>query len=120
MASERKNHRQQIALSALIGSVTLDEAAEKSGVSRRTLDRWLAEDEAFTEQFRGIRRRIVETAISELQDATSEAVRCLKRNLKCGRPGVEVRSAVAILEYSLKSITTFDQEERLAALEREL
>jgi len=117
MAGERKNHRQQTALAALIGSVTLDEASSRSGVSRRTLERWLSEDSEFVDQLRAARARVVETSISRLQDACSAAVDTLKRNLECGSPGVEVRSAVAILEHSIRAIELYDIESRLRALE---
>jgi len=117
MAGERKNHRQQTALAALIGSVTLDEASSRSGVSSRTLERWLSEDSEFVDQLRAARARVVETSISRLQDACSAAVDTLKRNLECGSPGVEVRSAVAILEHSIRAIELYDIESRLRALE---
>ena len=119
MAGERKNHRQQTALAALIGSVTLDEASSRSGVSRRTLERWLSEDSEFVDQLRAARARVVETSISRLQDACSAAVDTLKRNLECGSPGVEVRAAVAILEHSIRAIELYDIESRLRALEAE-
>jgi len=117
MAGERKNHRQQTALAALIGSVTLDEASSRSGVSRRTLERWLSEDSEFVDQLRAARARVVETSISRLQDACSAAVDTLERNLECGSPGVEIRSAVAILEHSIRAIELYDIESRLRALE---
>ena len=71
MAGERKNHRQQTALAALIGSVTLDEASSRSGVSRRTLERWLSEDSEFVDQLRAARARDIESRLRALETGRS-------------------------------------------------
>ena len=58
-----------------------------------------------------------EGAVGRLQEATSEAVNTLKDNLSCGKPAVEVRAALGILEHAVKAVELYDLEERLAALE---
>ena len=68
------------ALTALIESGSVVEAAEKSGLTRETLFRYLREKE-FLKEFRDAQRAVVENAVSEIQQATSDAVPTLKLNL---------------------------------------
>jgi hypothetical protein len=117
VASGSKEQRQAKALEALVNSVSLDEASGKSGVPRRTLNRWLAEDHEFIKQFRDLRRQVVEASVAKLQDASSEAVDTLRKNLTKGTPNTQVRAAEIILSYSIKAIELYDLESRLRALE---
>src|SRR5216683_3059200 len=64
-----------------------------------------------------LRRQVVEQAISQLQQAASEAASALRRNLTCGVPSVEVRAALGVLEQSVKAVELLDLEERVQMLE---
>ncbi len=109
--------RQEKAVAALLTARTIPEAASEAGIGGRTLERWLSEDPAFVAEYRAARRRVVEAAVSRLQDATTEAVDCLKQNLSCGMPSTEVRAASVILDHALKAVELYELETRLSALE---
>lgn len=111
-------HKQELAITALLTTKTISEAAASVGINSRTLERWLAGDEAFTREYRATRRRVLEGAIGQLQHASGEAVETLQKNLTCGKPTVEVRAAVAILDQAIKAVELYDLEERLSALEQ--
>jgi hypothetical protein len=119
MSADRKlSHRQELAVVALLTSKTKAEAASVVGVTSRTVERWLANDEAFLSEYRAARRRAVEGAIGQLQHTTTEAVETLRRNLICGSPSAEIRAALGVLEHAIKAVELYDLEERLAELER--
>ena len=104
------------ALVALVESGSVAEAAEKSGLSKETLFRYL-KDKEFLKEYREARRSIVETAVSEIQQASSEAVATLRKNLHCGNPAAENQAARLILDNSLRGIELIDVVERLEVLE---
>jgi hypothetical protein len=116
--SKKLSYHQEKSIAALLSTKSIPEAASASGVSSRTLERWLAENEEFVAEYRAARRRVVEGAIGQLQHATTEAVKALERNLTCGKPAVEVRAALGILEHATKAVELYDLEERLSEIER--
>ena len=104
------------ALTALIESASVIEAAEKCGLSKETLFRYLR-DKDFLKEYRDTRRATVENAVSQLQQATSEAVQTLKENLHCENPAIAVRASQIILDFAFKGLETTDILERLEGLE---
>jgi len=110
---------QQRGLAALLTEKTLVLASEKSGISVRSLTRWLQQAE-FLQAYNSAKRQIVESAISELQNASNEAVATLKRNLTAKSEAVQIAAARTILDYGVASISTLDLEQRLAELEAAL
>ncbi len=104
-------------MAALLTARTISEAASEAGIGGRTLERWLSEDPSFVAEYRAARRRVVEAAVSQLQNATVEAVDCLTRNLHCGTPSSEVRAASVILDHALKAVELYELESRLQFLE---
>lgn len=113
---EKLTRKQEQAVAALLAEPTLAAAAVRCGVGQTTLWRWL-QDQAFNEAYRSARRTVVDGTIATLQQAAGEAVACLRRNLNCGRPGVEVRAATTILEQVLGTADRADLEARLRRLE---
>jgi len=113
---EKLTRKQDQAVAALLAEPTLAAAAARCGVGQTTLWRWL-QDPAFNEAYRSARRTVVDATIATLQQAAGEAVACLRRNLTCGRPGVEVRAATTILEQVLGTSDRADLEARLRRLE---
>ena len=85
-------------------------------MSKETLFRYLR-DKGFIKEFRDTRRAVVENAVSEIQQATSDAVATLKRNLNCGKPSDENRAAQIILDNAIKGVELVDVMERLEVLE---
>jgi predicted DNA-binding transcriptional regulator AlpA len=111
------NTNQENALNALLASVSITEAAQKCGLSEKTLRRYLY-DTDFQKEFRAARRVVFEQNIVRLQSLHAGAVDTLERNLNCENPSVEVRSAQIIIEGSRKDFETLDILERIERLEQ--
>lgn len=103
-------------LNALLNTASIADAAKLCGLSEETIYRYL-KDAEFQKEYRAARRALVETSISQIQKATSEAVETLQRNLRCENPAVEVRCAQIILEQAVKGVELIDVIERLEILE---
>jgi hypothetical protein len=114
-----KDTNREKALAGLLGTSSVTEAAKHSGLSERTIYRYLS-DESFMKDFRRARRDLVETSIGQIQAATGEAVETLKKNLTCENPAVEVRAAQIILDTATKGVELLDVLERVEILEAEL
>jgi hypothetical protein len=115
----KRSLQEDAAITALLSEPTIAEVAAKTGIGERTLLRWLAEPE-FKARYRAARRSVVETAISRLQQAATEAVDALTRNLACGVPAVEVGAAKAVLDQAIKAVELIDLAERVERLEAQL
>ena len=113
---EKLTRKQEQAIAALLVEPTLAAAAARCGVGDKTLWRWM-QIPVFEAAYRTARRAIVDTVVAGLQLAATDAVSCLRRNLACGQPGVEVRAAAVILEQVLGALDRLDLEERLRRLE---
>ena len=113
---EKFSRKQQQAIAALMKYPTIEAAAVAIGVAPSTLWRW-QQIPQFQDEYRAARRMFVEHAIAELQQATGQAAETLSRNLRCGQPSVEVRSALSILKQSLRAVELLDFESRLSTLE---
>ncbi len=100
------------AIAALLEHPTMAEAALSCGVSERSLWRWLQRDD-FQKRYRESQRAVVDSAISELQAATKEAVTTLRRNLNCGNFFAENAAAQAILSHSFKAIEMRELQEQI-------
>ncbi len=116
--SPMKIANREKALSALLESATINEAAKKCGLNEKTLRRYL-EDAEFQKEFRVARRRVFEQNIARLQSLHAGAVDTLERNLNCENPSVEVRAAQIVIESNRKDFETFDILARLEMLENE-
>jgi hypothetical protein len=92
-----KENNKEKALAALLESASIIEAAQTSGLSEKTLRRYLEEKE-FSDEYAAARRQIVESAVTGLQNAANEAVETLRRNLTCDNPQAEIRAAQLILD----------------------
>jgi hypothetical protein len=112
------NTNQENALNALLASASITEAAQKCGLSEKTLRRYL-DDAEFQKEFRAARRVVFEQNIVRLQSLHAGAVDTLERNLNCENPSVEVRAALGIIEGNRKDFETLDILERLEILEDE-
>lgn len=111
-----KENKQEKCLLALLETSSIREASAKSGIGEATFYRYL-NDKEFLSEYRSARRQTVESAITQIQKATAEAVETLKRNLHCENAAVEVRCAQIILETAVKGVELIDVIERLEVLE---
>ena len=115
-ATERKQDR---AIVALLTEPTVEAAARAADIAPATIWRWTQQVD-FRARLRDARRAVVEGAIGRLQQAATEAVTTLQRNLTCGTPVVEVRAATAILDQAIRAVELFDVVERVEQLESRL
>jgi hypothetical protein len=113
----RRPQKEDAAIAALLSEPTIRGAATRTGIGESTLLRWMAEAE-FKARYRAARREVVEAAVGRLQQAATDAVDALARNLTCGTPAVEVGAAKAVLDQAIKAVELVDLAERIEALER--
>ncbi len=113
-----KQSNREKSLIALLETTSVRQAAEKCGLSERTLFKFL-EDADFKAEYRNARRQTVESAIANIQNAASEAVERLKDLMHCENPVVEARCAQIIYENSVKGMEMLDLAERLEEVENE-
>ncbi len=106
------------ALAALLESASITDAAKNCGLSQETLYRYLR-DKEFLSDYRDARRQVVENSITQLQQASGEAVETLRRNLSCMNANAEIRAAQIILDNALKGVELVDILERLETIENE-
>ena len=111
-----KTTNKERALAALLECSSIADAAKRCGLSQETLYRYLREKE-FVSDYRNARRQVVENSITQLQQASGEAVETLRRNLSCSNPQAEIRSAQIILDNALKGVELVDILERLEQIE---
>jgi len=113
--------RQLRAIEALLMSASVEDAARRSGLSARTVHRYLSSSE-FADAFRGRLRTRVEVASARLQSATGDAVECLIEVMidQSASHGVRTRAAVSVIELSWRWIEANEFEDRLSALEQRL
>ena len=116
---EKQSRKREQAIAALLSEPTHEAAAKKAKVADRTLRGWLKEPD-FNREYREARRRIVEGAISKLQQTAILAVLTLNRNLTCGQPATEVRAAQVILEQSVKAVELADLAQQVEELRQQI
>ena len=116
---EKLSRKGEQALAALLQHATIKDAARACGISEKSLWRWLQRED-FQKRYREAQRAVVDASIAELQGATKEAVKTLRRNLTCGNPFAENTAATTILAQSLKAIELQELQERIERLEQML
>jgi molybdenum-dependent DNA-binding transcriptional regulator ModE len=116
---KRDSTKRERALLALLTHGSVREAGRFAGISEATLYRYLAERD-FSEELAREKRGVMEAGLAQLQQAQSQAVETLIRNLHCESPAVEVRTAQIILEHAQKAYETGEVSRRLDALEEAL
>jgi DNA-binding MurR/RpiR family transcriptional regulator len=116
---EKVSRKAKSTIVALLAHPTIPEAAKACGVSETTIWRWLQRED-FRKEYKEAQNKVFDGALGSLQGATTEAVDCLRRNLRCNNPSAEVQAARTILDYTLRAREMFTLEERLASLEEAL
>lgn len=113
-----KTRHRQAAITALITSGTVEEAAEQANVSRRTMHRYLA-DESFKREYSEAKTRMLDGALNRLRASSLQAVDVLVAIAGdlASPPSARVSAAKAIIEMSLKAGAIEEIEARLAAME---
>ena len=97
--------KQLAAVAALTETGAIDEACRRSGVSERTMLRWLATPR-FALAYRKASHSRYMDALASLRSATSEAVEALRGALHGPSESGRIQAAVAILDLAAKSEPT--------------
>lgn len=108
--------KQESAIAFLLSEPTIEQAAEKVGISKHTLKIWLARPD-FSSAYSAARRQVLSDAVTKLQKAASQAVDTLVRNLTCGIAAPEIRAAEIVLEQANKGVELLDLAARIEELE---
>ena len=112
--------RQKKALSALIESPSIKQAAERAGIGYSTVRTWLKEDAVFRAAYQTELAALVESAAAQAKRALSPALSTLREIVEDPEVSTAARisAARALLEYGIRAIEAFDLIPRLEALER--
>jgi hypothetical protein len=120
MAGNGKEARGDAALlTALAAGATVRDAARRAGVSERTAHRRLA-DPDFRRRLTEARAGMVERALGQLAEGSTEAVATLRKLLKAKGDTVKLGAARTILEVGNKLRESVELQQRIAALEQRL
>lgn len=110
--------RQRKAITALLTSANVAQAAKKAGVSERSIYRYLAE-ESFKQALLDAESEAIYQATRRLVGLQGLAIETLEEVLrdKAEKSSVRLKAATNVLDYLLKLRELRNVEERLAALE---
>lgn len=114
--------KQAAAVSALLTTRSVAEAAAASGVGRRTLYTWLAEDEAFRAALASAEEEALSHVVRRLCGLADKAVEALAGVLDDEKASASARTRAAevVLSNLLKIRELRNTEERLAEIEERL
>lgn len=115
---EKASRKKEALICALLVEPTVEQAAKKVGIGTTTAFRWMQEP-TFQDDYREARRMAVTQAISQIQQASTEAVQTL-RNVMANEdapPASKVSAAKTVLEMSLKAVELEDLATRIERLE---
>jgi hypothetical protein len=116
MPHRGRSNADSVLIASLASGRTQDQAAEKAGVSARTVRRRL-EDPEFVAQVDAARRDLLQRSIAQLMASSMAAVATMHSLLRANSENVRLGAARAILELGQKLREGIDVEERLARLE---
>jgi hypothetical protein len=111
--------KQEQAITALLTQRNVDEAAKATGITAKTLWRWLQLAE-FQQAYQKARRQAFAQSIARLQQASSAAATTLLKIMvdPNAPPSTRVRAAECVINQGLRATGIEDLEVRIAALER--
>ncbi len=110
--------KQAKAITALLNHRTVGEAAEAVGVAQSTLFRYMT-DEKFQSYFRDAKRRVVNQAITHIQQISGQAVEALKNIMTDENmpASSRVTAARTVLDISVKAVELENLTSRIEAIE---
>lgn len=114
------NGKKLIALESLFQGDPVTVAAEKAGISQRTLLRWAESDKEFIAASRRIQARVLAGIVRRLLGLASKALNSLESILDNPKqPGAHAKRLAArdVLSLLREYTETVDHEERIAELE---
>jgi phage terminase small subunit len=100
---EKLSRKQEQVITALVTCPSITEAAAQCGLAEVTLRRWLKQG-PFQAAYREARRAVVQQAITQVQQATGEAVETLRSVMQDSEAPASARvsAAKAVLETAIK------------------
>ena len=118
--SEEAKSPNEVLLAALVCGASVETAARKAGIARRTAYRRL-KDPRFAKRLQAARAEITKRTTSLLSAGSLEAVKALMDLIAPSvAPATRLGAARAIIELAAKLREQTEMEERLAALEERL
>ncbi len=112
--------RQRRLVELLLAGTTLTEAAQRLGVGRKTVYRWLQRP-AVQQALRELEQERWSELSRKLQHCASEAIDTLVDLMRHAvTPSTRLRAATTLLELSIKVEQLVDLEQRIEALEQKL
>ncbi len=110
--------KQQVAIVALLQTDTIRAAAKVAGVGEASIYRWL-QDSKFQCAYRDAKRRVVDQAVTQLQQACGEAVAVLRSIMQDSNnpSSSRVASARTILDMAIRAVEIEDLALRIERLE---
>lgn len=122
-AISRRDQAQESRLLALIVALasgeSVREAARLSGISERTIYRRLKED-AFIQRVNQARTAMIQQAVGRLAQSSAKASQVLEKLLDSSSERIQLQTAKAIFDSSIKLGEALMYEQRLASLETKL
>jgi hypothetical protein len=118
--TKKSERQQERTITALLTSDTLDKAARKAGISKRTLQRWMSDGE-FQKVYRAAKRELLRAAIGVLTRNAGRAAVVLGQIFEKKKPPENQASRVTAASQTLKlafsGYELEDFDERLRKLE---
>ena len=112
--------RQQLAITELLGSPSIEESCRRAKVARATIYEWLKEP-TFQAELKRQRKELVEQALNRLKMGLFQAANKLFALLEQeGNPGIQLRASQTLLDQGIKAIELQDLECRLEMLEQQV
>jgi transposase-like protein len=116
---EQLSRKQEAAIAALLSEKTVAEAAAKAGVGEKTLRTWLKKP-SFAKAFADARQVVLSQTVTQLLQATEEAVETLKDELDGEKGSDRIKAAIAILDRAVKGVEQLDLAGQIGELRREI
>jgi len=111
--------RQCQAIPHLLAAKSLEEGCRQAKVAKNTFYSWL-QNEAFREELRKQREKIVEGALENLKASMNKASETLVKLLDSQNEGIQHKVAKDIIDYTVNSMEIEDLESRIEALENRI
>src|SRR5262249_50209484 len=116
---QKMGRKMEAAIAALLSEPSLETAAAKAGVSPRSLGNWMHQAD-FLAAFHAARMAVLSAGITQLVNATTQAVSVLVAELTGLRAADRIRAATAILVHANQGIEIADLSADLAELRRQV
>lgn len=116
MTARGRSSADSLLIAALASGATQREAADRAGVSERTVRRRLSDPE-FCAAVEHARREMVAQAVAHLSGTATEAARTLRALLRARSEHARLGAARAVLDYLRQHRESVEIEQRLRELE---